>query len=227
VFLRWSQLNGCIDGVFLICSRCRVLRSLAAALATAQNEVLSISQKAPLVVVLGLDIDGKPHASRFAERNAPPVRRAAELMGFHVIQVSPENAELHALAGGLPLGKIFATGRAFVPFVARAAFDQLTALVAGGVTIEQRAASGAAPVYPLADMYTTEAVTIADALWAKIERGTVVLAEQPELYGPGWWRSLVVSVDGDHLTLQWIDDTTLEPFRVSRREVALQHPSAD
>src|SRR5437764_394242 len=88
-----------------------------------QNEVLSMSQKTPLLVVLGLDIDGKPHASRFAERNAPSVRRAAELMGFHVIQVSPENAELHALAGGLPLGKIFATGRAFVPFVARGAFD--------------------------------------------------------------------------------------------------------
>jgi hypothetical protein len=184
-------------------------------------------QKAPALVVLGLDIDGKPHASRFAERDAPSVRRAAELMGFHVIQVSPEDAELHALAGGLPHGKIFATGKAFVPFVARAAFDKLAALVAGGVTIEQRASSGAAPVYPLADMYTTEAVTIADALWAKIERGTVVLAEQPELYGPGWWRSLVVSVDGDHLTLQWMDDTTLEPFRVSRSEIALQHPSAD
>src|SRR5436305_8449441 len=191
-----------------------------------QKEVLSMSQKAPILVVLGLDIDGKPHASRFAERDAPSVRRAAELMGFHVIQVSPENAELHALAGGLPLGKIFATGRAFVPFVARAAFDQLTALVAGGVTIEQRAASGAAPVYPLADMYTTEAVNTADALWAKLEVGSVVLAEQPDTYGPGWWESVVVAIDGDDLTLRWMDESDPEPFRASRRKVALRHPGA-
>ena len=64
-------------------------------------------EKVPILVVLGIDIDGKPHASRFAERDARFVQRAAELMGFHAIQVPPENPELHALAEGLPLGKIF------------------------------------------------------------------------------------------------------------------------
>jgi hypothetical protein len=95
-----------------------------------------MAEKVPILVVLGIDIDGKPHASRFVERDAPFVQRAAELMGFHVIRVRSENAELHVLAEGLPPGKIFATGRAFVPFVARAAFDKLATLVEGGVTIE-------------------------------------------------------------------------------------------
>ena len=76
----------------------------------------------------------RPHASRFDERNAPFVLRAAEMMGFHVIRVPAENAELHEIAGKLPLGKIFATGRAFVPFASRAAFDKLAVLVNGGVT---------------------------------------------------------------------------------------------
>src|SRR5437764_4031642 len=116
----------------------------------------------------------------------PFVQRAAELMGFHVVRVPPDNAELHALSEGLPLGKIFATGRAFVPFVARAAFDKLATLVEGGVTIEARAAAGVAPVYPLADIFTTEAVNTAEALWSKIEVGTVVLASQPDVWGPGW-----------------------------------------
>jgi hypothetical protein len=186
-----------------------------------------MSEKVPILVVLGIDMSDKPHASQFAEREAPFVMRAAELMGFHVIRVPPDNAELHAIAEGLPLGKIFATGRAFVPFVNRSAFDKLAALVEGGVTIEERASSGAAPVYPLADMFTTEAVNTADALWAKVEVGTVVLAAQPDVYGPGWWQGVVVEVADDDLTLRWMDDPAEEPFHASRRDIALRHPRAD
>lgn len=186
-----------------------------------------MAEKAPILVVLGLDIDGKPHASRFAERDAAFVQRAAELMGFHVIGVPAENTELYALAERLPLGKIFATGRAFVPFVARATFDKLATLVEGGITVEQRAASGVPPVYPLADMYTTQTINTADALWAKVELGSVVLAEQPDAYGQGWWESVVVGVDGDDLTLRWMDDSDPEPFHASRRNIALRHPGAD
>jgi hypothetical protein len=187
-------------------------------------EIVSMADTAPIIVVLGIDIDGKPHASRFAERDAPFVQRAAELMGFHVIRIPREKGELYALAEGLPLGKIFATGRGFVPFVARAAFEKLALLVEGGVTIEQRKAAGAPPVYPLADMYTTEAINAADALWAKVEIGSVVLAEQPDEYGPGWWESVVVGMEGDELTLRWMDGSVTESFRMSRRHVALKHP---
>ena len=50
---------------------------------------LQMSEKVPIFVVLGIDMSDKPHASRFAERDAPFVLRAAELMGFHVIRVPP------------------------------------------------------------------------------------------------------------------------------------------
>ena len=66
----------------------------------------------------------------------------------------------------------------------------------------------------------------ADALWGKIGVGSVVLAEQPEVYGPGWWEGVVVGVTGDELTIRWMDDATEEPLRVSRRNVALRHPGA-
>jgi hypothetical protein len=183
-----------------------------------------MAEKVPILVVLGLDMADKPHAARFAERDAPYLQRAVELMGFHVIRVPPENDELYGLAERLPLGKIFATGRAFVPFVAGAAFAKLATLVEGGVTIEQRAKSGAEPVQPLADMFTTEAINIADALWAKIEVGSVVLAQQPDTYGPGWWESVVVGVDGDDLRLNWLDESDHTEFHASRRDVALPHP---
>lgn len=186
-----------------------------------------MSEKVPIIVVLGIDVDGKPHASRFEESDVQFVQRAAELMGFHVIRVAPETEELHTIAEGLPLGKIFATGRAFVPFVGRTAFDKLATLVEGGMTIEQRAEAGAPPVFPLADMFTTDAISTADALWAKIETGTTVLAAQPEDYGPGWWEGVVVAVDGDNLTVRWVDDPAEEPIHVTRRHVALRHPGAD
>ena len=76
-------------------------------------------------------------------------------------------------------------------------------------------------------MYTTEAANTADALWSKIEIGTVVLAAQPDLYGPGWWQGVVVGVNGDDLTLRWMDDPAEEPFHLSRRDVGLRHPAAD
>ena len=118
-----------------------------------------MSEKVPILVVLGIDVDGKPHASRFEERDAPFVQRAAELMGFHVVRVPPDNDELHGIAETLPLGKIFASGRAFVPFVGRAAFDKLAARWSKAASRSKaRAAPGVPPVHPLAAMFTTEAI---------------------------------------------------------------------
>src|SRR5437016_3580809 len=102
--------------MFLVCSRCAVLCARRSRrFATAHRRTSSMSEKVPILVMLGIDIENKPHGSRFEQRDAPFVVRAAELMGFHVIRVPPENTELRAIAEKLPLGKIFATGRAFVP----------------------------------------------------------------------------------------------------------------
>ncbi len=173
-----------------------------------------MSETVPILVVLGFDIDAKPHASRFEPRDTRLVRRAAELMGFEMISVLPENAELYAIAKALPAGRLFGSGRAFVPFVARGAFDKLAALVEGGVaaTTAERADAGAPPVYPAAVMFTTEATKTADALWSRIEVGSVVLVMQPDIFGPMFWESVVIAADGDDLTLRWMDEPALEPF---------------
>jgi hypothetical protein len=183
-----------------------------------------MSEKVPIIVVLGVDVEHKPHASQFEQYDAPFVERAAELMSSHVIRVAPDN-ELHTVAAGLPLGKIFATGRAFVPFVSRVTFDKLTALVEGGVAIEGRSAVESGPVYRMDEMVMADAINTANTLWAKIKVGTVVLAAaDPELYGPSWWEAVVVAIDGDDLTLRWMEDPTEERFEVSRREVGLHRP---
>ena len=61
-----------------------------------------MTEKVLILVVLGIDIDGKPHASRFAKHDAAFVARAAELMGFHVIRVPAKNKELYGIAKELP-----------------------------------------------------------------------------------------------------------------------------
>jgi hypothetical protein len=188
-----------------------------------------MTDKVPILVVLGIDIDGKPHGSRFEERDAPFVERAAELMGFHVVRIAADNAELHAIAEGLPLGKIFATGRAFVPYVARSAFDKLAALVDGDITARAPRPIDATPTEPdessSADA-ETDPPDAYEALWSTVEVGSTVLATQPSDYD-GWWESIVVAVNGNYLTLRWRDEPNEKPFRVSRRNVALLHPAAD
>jgi hypothetical protein len=214
--------------MFLICSWCRAVRSPVAVHATARDGDQLMSDKVPIIVVLGIDVEGKPHASRFDERDMPLVERAAEMMGFRVIRVAPDNEKLHPLAAALPAGKIFATGRAFVPFVGRAAFDKLGALIEGGLTVAPRAPSEAPPADPVADRDRAEAISAADVLWAKIEVGTTVLAAaDPEEWGPSWWEAVVVEVDHRELTLRWVDEPEAEPFYVARRDVALRHPGAD
>jgi hypothetical protein len=185
-----------------------------------------MGEKVPILVVLGIDKDVRWHASRFAESDATLVMRAAELMGFHVVRVASETEELYGIAESLPVGKIFSSGRAFVPLVAREAFHKLRVLVDGGVMVEVPSGQPA-DVPPTAAMFTTEAATAADALWSKIEIGTMVLAAQPDLYGPGWWQTVVVAIEGDDLTLRWVDDAAGESFHLSRRDVGLRYPGAD
>src|SRR5665213_2806222 len=165
-----------------------------------------MSDKVPILVLLGTDVDGKWHASRFDESDETLVLRAAELMDFSAMRVSADDAEVYAIAEALPVGKIFSSGKAFVPFVAYAAFAKLRVLVEGGVIVRPPAEDDTAADQPSAAIFTTEAINSADALWTKIEVGTTVLAPQPAAYGPGWWASVVVGVDGDDLTLRWVDD---------------------
>ena len=70
---------------------------------------------ATAAVVFGLDDAGKPHASAFTAHDAELAEKAAALMGMRVLR--PGTDEQRALAAKLPKGRVFGSGRAFVPFV--------------------------------------------------------------------------------------------------------------
>ena len=80
---------------------------------------------APALIVLGPDAAGKPHAAWFTADEATLARRAATLMDLAVLEVASD--ALRTAAAVLPHGRVFAAGRAFVPFVKRATYETLAA----------------------------------------------------------------------------------------------------
>jgi hypothetical protein len=90
-----------------------------------------MTEPAPILVVFGIDGEGKPRASRFAERDAELVTKAAGLLAFRLAWVTDEAGR--AIAERLPDGNVFARGNGFVRLVRQSAFDKLSAAVDGGI----------------------------------------------------------------------------------------------
>src|SRR5690349_19210387 len=78
---------------------------------------------APALIVFGRNEAGKAHAAFFNQSKAALAEKAAVFMSLRMLRVRTE--EHRALAAQLPHGRVFASGRAFVPFVKAALFLQL------------------------------------------------------------------------------------------------------
>ena len=151
------------------------------------------------LVVFGKDDAGKPHASAFIASDAELAAKAATIMGMQLLQVVTD--EHRALAAKLPVGRVFASGRAFVPFVRAGVYEALVAASPAGVgdapadpesactgSPEAGAAARAAdPGRPTAE--PSKAAPPPPARM-RIEVGSVVLALEP--HGHGWWEAVVV-----------------------------------
>jgi hypothetical protein len=188
------------------------------------------------VVVFGLDDQGKGHASRFELADAALAERAAGLMGMRVLRLtSPEEM---ALAAELPSSFFFlslsrrpgiASGRAFVPFLAKSRFERLAA--APGAFVPERpadiptkvpgppdggrfASSGGCRVGKPPEATDGPGTPAAD--WTGIKAGSLVLAAEES--APGiWYVATVVTERGDGLfELRWYDWPN-EPLAVRRR----------
>ena len=97
-----------------------------------------MTEPAPILVVFGIDGEGKARASRFGEGDAELATKAATLLGFRVASIKDEAG--CAIAEALPDGNVFARGSGFVRLVRQSVFERLCAFVDGAVaaTPEQR-----------------------------------------------------------------------------------------
>ena len=97
-----------------------------------------MTEPTSILVVFGIDGEGKARASRFAERDAELATKAATLLGFRVASIKDEAG--HEIAEALQDGNVFARGNGFVRLVRQSAFEKLSAFIDGGLaeTPEQR-----------------------------------------------------------------------------------------
>jgi hypothetical protein len=169
---------------------------------TAKPRHADASASAPLapVVLFGIDSRGKPKAARFGKAAASLAVKAASQLQLRVIPTDqPKVAEI---AARLPVGRVHATGKTFVPFIRRDLYDKLIAAAGNGngsVAVRPSAsqAGGAAAAKP------PGANPNLPHNWDEIGLGDLVVAQQD--VEDGWYEAIVVEVNGDMLTLRWRD----------------------
>lgn len=133
-----------------------------------------------IVVLFGLDEDGKPRAARFADESDELLNRAAAVMGLRL--AVPASTQHFELVNKLPVGRLYATGKGFVPNVGQDIYDLIVSAVGG------------------------EPGTISTALpksWDDLAPGHVVIAQ--DSVANGWFPAVVTKRHEDVLTLRWRD----------------------
>jgi hypothetical protein len=179
----------------------------------------SRTQEGTALVVFGLDGAGRPRASAFSQSEADLATKAAGLMAMQVLRIDGD--EQQTLAAKLPRGRVFASGRAFVPFVKVGLYEALTALAGVSATSPAPKAEPASAPPPSPPIATTKA-TLAPDTWDDIGVGSIVLATE----GPqeGWWESIVLRAENDVFILRWRDWPRLPTFTRRTWQIGLLPP---
>ncbi|TXN27790.1 hypothetical protein FV220_10135 [Methylobacterium sp. WL19] len=184
------------------------------------------------LILFGRDERQRPHSSRFAAGERAEAERAAGLMGMHVIEISDDTQ--HSLAAGLPKGRLFGSGKAFVPFVKAEVFDRLVA-AAGlpDVAVPIRASGKAASAPPASRGRASGDAGAggpggrfkAPVDWPEIERGCLVLACAGSQ--ESWFEAIIMYTTADDaFELQWRDWPDDGLITRHRSELGLLPPGA-
>jgi hypothetical protein len=161
---------------------------------------------AKVLMVLGYDQDQKPRAARFLATDANLVTKAAASMDLKVYEATTD--ELAALAKKLPVGRLYANGKGFVPNVTQKLYSQIIVTLA----VEPQAAIGK-------DNDELPVATGLPRTWDEIGPGHLVIAQ--EALEHGWWEAIVLARNNDMLTLRFRDFPKLPKFVRHRAAVAL------
>jgi len=163
-----------------------------------------------VLIVLGYDEDQKPRAARFVGADGSLFAKAAQLMDLKVYEATTE--ELAALAKKLPIGRLYANGKGFVPNVRQNLYSQIIVELAA----QPQAAIGK-------DNDELPVATGLPRAWDEIAPGHLVIAQEALEFG--WWEAIVIERNGDMLTLRFRDYPKLPKFSRHRAAVALVSPA--
>ena len=187
---------------------------------TTKTKDPTVARRCPSPLVLfGIDSRGKPKAARFGKEHASLAMKAATQLQLNVLASNdPKVAEI---AARLPVGRVHATGRMFVPFIRHDLYDKLVAAAANGNTPSasppngSSGASGSTPGGSAPHLPQN---------WREIGVGDLVVThEGPE---EGWYEAIVVEAATDMLTLRWRDYPRERRVVRHRLRLGLLYPRA-
>ena len=95
----------------------------AAAKGSVRRSSTAPATASPPLIVLGFDDQQKPRGARFVDAKPDLVTKAADLLGFKVYEASSEDVAEYAKK--LPLGRLYANGRGFVPNIRQSLYSDL------------------------------------------------------------------------------------------------------
>jgi hypothetical protein len=144
--------------------------------------------------VLGLDDKGKARGARFAECNDLIVSAALNMM---LTPVHPASATFSELGMKLPQGRLYASGKAFIPNIRRDLYDKLAAVLEQPGD-DSRAYKLAHPPgqSDLGDPVDTAVACVSPLTsglprsWETIGVGHMVLVHESPV--DGWWEAVVI-----------------------------------
>jgi hypothetical protein len=200
-------------------TKAKIKASKSTVKATAAKSSVRKSSIAPAtatsaLIVLGFDEQQKPRGAKFVDAKPDLVTKAADLMGLKVYEASPP--EIAELAKKLPLGRLYANGRGFVPNIRQSLYSDL--VVALG--LEPQAAVGADD-----DKASMPVARGLPRNWDEIGPGHLVIAQESLEYG--WWEAIVIDRKDDMFTLRFRDYPRLPRFFRHRSAIALMSPPSD
>lgn len=174
--------------------------------------------------VFGIDEEGKPRGARFAELNDKVLSAAS---GMKLKCVHSASAAFKGIAMKLPVGRLYASGKAFVPPVRRDFVDKLNAVLAapgdGSQIQEPSPGSTDEPTTPSDEPKVR--VAGLPKTWDSVDVGSVVLAmDGPE---DGWWECVVLKREDSVLTLRLRDYPKQGTYIRHLTQVALINPGAE
>ena len=170
------------------------------------------------LVLFGIDSRGKPKAARFGKQHAGLALKAATQLQLQVLEGN--DPKIADLAARLPVGRVHATGRTFVPFIRRDLYDQLVAAAGNGSAHPEAPSNGSSSA---SGSTPGGSAPHLPKDWQGIGLGDLVIANDGR--EEGWYEAIVVHVDGDMLTLRWRDYPRERRVVRHRDRIALLYPN--
>ena len=175
------------------------------------------------VVLFGVDQHGKPTAARFPESQARLAAKAAKQLDLRVLPVA--TTAVAELAATLPVGRIHASGKGFVPNVRGDIYAKLLAAAGAPAPVTQSSTltlrgaqsngGGAKTKKPAQHRLPKD--------WDAVAPGHLVVAQ--ESLEDGWYEAIVLEQNGDMFTLRWHEFPRERRFARHRRSLGLLFPN--